>query len=73
MIEGLVMGKAKKEKAPDSSNWVPGWFGGTLLVRPSSQNVQKHLKDRIANATQDKKACLQSNFEKAKTERRFGL
>lgn len=67
------MGKAKKEKATDAGNWVPGWFGGTLIVKPSSNQLKKHLKDRIAKAAIAKQVAVQSSFEKAEAERCFGM
>lgn len=67
------MGKAKKEKASDSGNWVPGWFGSTLTAHPSSNHLRKHLKDRIAKAAHAKQAAIKNSFEKAETERRFGM
>jgi hypothetical protein len=66
------MGKAKKQKAPDSSNWVPGWFGSTLMVRPNSDQFQKHLRARISKAALAKPEDAKI-FEKVETERRFGM
>lgn len=66
------MGKVKKQKTPESSNWVPGWFGSTLMVRPNSDQLKKQLKDRIAKAARAKFAD-EGVFEKVETERRYGM
>ena len=66
------MGKVKKQKALDCSNWVPGWFGSTLMVRPNSDQFKKQLKDRISEAA-SKKHELAGTFEKVEAERRFGM
>jgi acetylornithine deacetylase/succinyl-diaminopimelate desuccinylase-like protein len=67
------MAKAKKEKSPDLANWVPGWFGSTLTVRPSPKHVQKQLKDRISKAARAKAATVQPPFDNAEDKRRFGI
>lgn len=67
------MGKEKKRKSSEAQNWVPGWFGNTLTVRPTALHLQTHLKERISKAAHSKQAALQSRYEKAETDRTFGM
>jgi hypothetical protein len=73
MIEGLVMGKSKREKASEPSNWVPGWFGKTLTAKPSPKHIRKHLEDRLFSAAQSTQKVSVDFLEKAESERRFGM
>ena len=67
------MGKAKAGKEKDSGNWVPGWFGGKLTVKPSPTQFREHLKDRIAKSAIAKQASAHGLFEKAEADRQFGM
>lgn len=67
------MSKAKKRSATKTENWVPGWFGSTLTVKPNAQSFHKTLNSRISKAANKNKSDKAMVHADATPERTFGI